>query len=255
MADVFVSWSGERSRNIAESLSRWLPNVLQGLEVWTSEHDITAGARWNIELAEQLDSTYFGILCLTPENLTSPWLIFEAGALSKAIKESRVAPYRFGLQTTDVAPPLSQFQGVDADEKGTLRMIMSIHQAIDSKLEPQQVEKQFEKWWPELAERLARTSGKVPEKVRSEREMLEELLELMRRTGSKELQNSLSRILDLPNVQSISILKWKRAGRESSEILLRIRVFEKKPLSELAEDEVIPNSIYGMTTDVVEVKS
>jgi hypothetical protein len=85
--------------------------------------------------------------------------------------------------------------------------------------------------------------------------MLEELLELMRRTGSKELQNSLSRILDLPNVQSISILKWKRAGRESSEILLRIRVFEKKPLSELAEDEVIPNSIYGMTTDVVEVKS
>jgi hypothetical protein len=255
MADVFVSWSGERSRQVAESLFRWLPKVLQNLDVWMSEHDITAGARWNLELAEQLDTTHFGILCLTPENLASPWLIFEAGALSKAIKESRVAPYRFDLSDAEVGPPLSQFQGVNADESGTLRMVMSIHQAINSTLKQHQVEETFQVFWPQLQEMLNRVSGDVTPAVRSEREMLEELLGLMRRTGGRELQAALSEILDLANVHSISIMKRQRPGRPSEDIILRVRVHHKIPLADVPEGEVIPATVYGMMTDVVEVKT
>ena len=36
-------------------------------------------------------------------------------------------------------------------------------------------------------------------------------------------------------------------------IILKVRVHKKIPLAELPEEEVIPSSIYGMTTDVVEV--
>jgi hypothetical protein len=255
MAQVFVSWSGERSKLVAVELTRWLPKVLQELkeEVWMSEHDISAGARWNHELAEQLSNTNFGVLCLTPENLGSPWLIFEAGALSKAIKEARVAPFRLDLRDADVGPPLSQFQGVDSDEAGTLRLVTSIHEAINSGLEKQQVYETFRAFWPQLQEKLSRISGNVPPTIRSEREILEELLDLMRRTGSRELETSLLAIINLSNVHSISVMGRQRPGEPMEGIILKVRVHRKIPLDELPEHEVIPSSVYGMMTDVIEV--
>ncbi|TXI19271.1 MAG: toll/interleukin-1 receptor domain-containing protein [Nitrosomonas sp.] len=255
MADVFVSWSGPRRKQVATALTGWLRDVIQSLDIWMSEQDITPGARWNHELATQLNSTQFGILCLTPDNLNSGWLIFEAGALSKAIEESSVVPYRFGLKDTDVGPPLSQFQGVDTDREGTLKLVMKIHEATMSKLAKERVEKAFEKYWPDLEKQLVRISKNMPEKIRSERDILEELLELMRRAGSKELQTSLSKILDLKNVHSISVLKKLRSeGQKCSEVKLKIHVYEKKAVSEIPEEEIIPSSVYGITTDVAEIK-
>ena len=101
-----------------------------------SDHDIQAGARWGSELGGELEASNFGILCLTPENLQSHWLTFEAGALSKAIKELRVAPYPFQLRASEVGPPLSQFQGVDANEEGTLKLILSINEALRKPCRP-----------------------------------------------------------------------------------------------------------------------
>ena len=105
---------------------------------------ISAGARWGQELSEQLETSNFGIVCLTPENLNSSWLIFEAGALSKAIRNSRVVPYRFGLKSVDVEPPMAQFQSVDADEEGTRTLVMSIHDSVETKLSPSQLEETFQ---------------------------------------------------------------------------------------------------------------
>ncbi len=120
---VFISWSGDRSKTIANALKPWLKDVFQGIGVWMSDHDIRAGARWSSALGGELEAAKFGIICLTPENLKSHWLTFEAGALSKSINESSVVPYRFQLRTADVGPPLSQFQGVDANEEGPVAQV------------------------------------------------------------------------------------------------------------------------------------
>lgn len=79
---VFLSWSGERSRAAASALSELLPDVMPALSPWMSEHDIAAGARWGHELAVRLEDAGFGVICLTPENIGVPWLLYEAGALS-----------------------------------------------------------------------------------------------------------------------------------------------------------------------------
>ena len=36
-----------------------------------------------MELANQLDKSEFGIICVTHEALQSPWVLFEAGALGQ----------------------------------------------------------------------------------------------------------------------------------------------------------------------------
>jgi hypothetical protein len=89
---VFISWSGERSRAVAEALWEWLPNVIQTVNPWVSLADIEKGARWSTEIASQLETCCVGLICLTPENLSAPWLLFEAGAISKTLDKAFVCP-------------------------------------------------------------------------------------------------------------------------------------------------------------------
>jgi len=250
---VFVSWSGERSKAIANGLKHWLSDVFQGLHVWMSDHDIQAGARWSSELGVELEESKFGIVCLTPENLDSHWLSFEAGALSKAIKESRVAPYRFQLRASDVGPPLSQFQGVDANEEGTLKLVLSINDAL-GKLLPDEAKarRAFERWWPDLQAILEKIPRTATQEIRSDRELLEEILEIVRRSGIRDLNNLLGRILLLPNVLGVEVAPRQVGGEITDRLALRVTVTKKLPLAQIPADQLIPPSIFGMPTDVVE---
>ena len=83
--NVFISWSGERSKHVALGLRDWLPAILQTAKPWMSESDIDKGARGVEEIGKALSDIEIGIVCLTPENLDSRWILFEAGALSKTL--------------------------------------------------------------------------------------------------------------------------------------------------------------------------
>ena len=99
---VFISWSGQLSKNIAILLSTWIEDVLQGVQTWISTDDIEKGSQWFGELNDQLNDIGVGILCLTPENLTAPWILFEAGSLSKGLSKSRICPFLANLQVKDL---------------------------------------------------------------------------------------------------------------------------------------------------------
>ena len=107
---VFISWSGSKSQHVAEALREWLPDVINSVEPFVSSEDIHAGARWQRELASQLDLSNFGIVCVTRENQAEPWLNFEAGALAKAVDVSRLIPLAIDLKPSDVELPLGEFQ-------------------------------------------------------------------------------------------------------------------------------------------------
>lgn len=90
---VFISWSGRRSHEVADTLAGWLKKVIQSVEPWVST-EMERGVKWLDVLGKSLDAHSAGILCVTPGNFMEPWLNFEAGALSKQIgDEVRVMPY------------------------------------------------------------------------------------------------------------------------------------------------------------------
>ena len=114
MTRTFISWSGEPSLTIARSLRDWLGNVINAANPWMSGEDIAAGALWSQEVSEALSATDIGVLCVTIRNQRSPWLNFEAGALAKALNQSRVIPYLVGLSAGELEGPLKQFQAAAA---------------------------------------------------------------------------------------------------------------------------------------------
>jgi hypothetical protein len=253
---IFLSWSGDSSEKIANALKGFLRDVFPTLGVWISEHDIQAGSRWGSELTSELEKSHFGIVCLTPENLASLWIAFEAGALSKAINKSRVVPYLFQLKAADLAPPLSQFLAVSADAIGTLRLVRSINDVFE-KFWPTDADltRHFKQWWPQLEESLSAIQKRKPREMRADREILEEILETVRSSGMRALQTSLGQVLALPNVKSIEIAKKQVAGQDTETLSFQIIVFKKQPLALLPPDQRIPSSICGMPTDVIEGQS
>jgi hypothetical protein len=179
---VFISWSGARSQAVAEALHEWLPNVIQAIEPWMSASDIEKGARWSADIALQLEEARVGIICLTADNLEAPWILFEAGALSKTIEKTFVCPFLFDVEPSDLKGPLVQFQATRAQRGDSKKLIHTINQALgDEALVDHKVEKAFDVWWPQLEERLRLVpKGNLIESHRSEREMIEEMLELIR---------------------------------------------------------------------------
>lgn len=153
---IFISWSGEQSRQIAEALRGWLPLVMQSLEPFLSSVDIRQGSRWGNEISSQLEGTNFGIVCLTPSNLEAPWIMFEAGALSKNAQESLIFTYLAdGVGMVDIAEPLKPFQATRADKEHTKKLVTDINAALKgAALKESQLNATFDKFWPDLEEKL-----------------------------------------------------------------------------------------------------
>jgi TIR domain len=185
--DVFISWSGERSKYVAECLRVWLKQVIQAIKPWLSSEDILAGARWNGEIATHLSRTKFGIICVTPENLDSAGLSFEAGALAKTIDERTfVCPYLVELEEIDPQHPLSQFQCKRTNKEGTYDLVRSIHSALrltntEIDLTEQQVKEAYDLWWPKLEEQLTRIPDQPVEQIEEEQpDAINEILVLVK---------------------------------------------------------------------------
>jgi hypothetical protein len=176
---VFISWSGHGSRELALALRDWLPAVIQNVEPFVSGKDIASGAVWQHEIAEQLEDSDFGIVCVTPSNQGTPWINFEAGALAKRLGQARVVPLALGMKVTDIEPPLGQFQAETVDSEGLSRVLSSINQALPDPLSDEILMRTATTWWPQLQERVESIDLDGDDEaveVRSERELLEEVL-------------------------------------------------------------------------------
>lgn len=186
---VFISWSGPRSRHVADSLRSWLPKVLQSLRPWMSDEDIAAGARWLPEIAGELSSAQVGVLCVTPENQSNPWLVFEAGALSKTLAQTFVCPMLFGMDPGQLSGPLAQFQAGKFDKTGVSRLIETMNTALgEHALLPADLHEVFEVWWPRLEARLQTIPELEGDRIapRATSDVLEEILALAREQLRRE---------------------------------------------------------------------
>ena len=185
--NVFLSWSGDRSRQLAEALREWLPLVLQTTRPWLSETDIDKGMRWADETTRVLAETGVGILCLTRDNLTSQWIHFEAGALSKTLDSSLVCALLLDVMPSDLTPPLSLFQHTRLTREDLTKLVRTLHRASASRsgtplLSDDQLREMVSVWWPKLQERVAAIAEAADPvgPVREDREVIDEILETVR---------------------------------------------------------------------------
>ena len=179
---IFASWSGDLSHGVAALLKTWLEDVLQGCSVWLSSENIEKGSVWFSDVADTLKDTSFGILCVSRHCATAPWLLFEAGALSKGLTSSRVSPLLIDITATDLMPPLSLLNATLPTQREMAKLVKSINNhSGDTRLSEDRLNRAFLRCWPEFEkgfEKLLKEATVTKHVVkRADRELLEEVVD------------------------------------------------------------------------------
>jgi hypothetical protein len=182
---VFISWSGELSKRVTRVWKDLVREAFDAVEPFMSEENIGAGERGLAKVANELSGTSFGIIVVTQENQASPWLNYEAGALSKDVDDEtvRVAPALVDFaRKSDVTGPLGQFQASLLNRDGVEYILLEIATVVG--VDESSIKKRFNHAWRgeyegKFAE--AKTAGEEPPPARrSNDEMLDEVLTIVR---------------------------------------------------------------------------
>lgn len=181
---VFISWSGELSRKIGDQLRDWIPNVIQSVDPYFTPSDTEKGTRWLSEISQELSDSKVGIFCVTQDNISNDWLLFEAGALSNVIGKTYVCPILFGIKPTDLAGPMRQFQATEFQKNDFRKLIDVINGRLPAgKISAKRLDTAFDTFWPIIEHSVGEILKSQPESnepIRSERDILEEILQLTR---------------------------------------------------------------------------
>lgn len=206
---VFLSWSGQRSKDVAKLLSDWLCCVIQVSRPWISTRDLDRGSLWFGEINDQLKDTSVGIICLTQENKTRPWILFEAGALAKGLSTSRVCTLLIDLDPKDIEDPLAQFNHTFPARESVLGLVKTLNGTLGANgLDNRILEQVFTTYWPQFEAQfkiiLSNTDAQPPSKPRPKEDVLGEILENTRTLNSRirriehETERLRMRELDMP---------------------------------------------------------
>ncbi len=153
---VFFSFSGVRGKAAADHLALWLRRIVQSVEPWISS-EIGKGERWLYKLNNQLEQNDVGIICLSEDDLKSPWILFEAGALSKS-KTAHICTFLLDNDPSDIALPLSQFQATIASKTDIRRLVHTMNDIAHSRgersLSERDLDELYDQLWPELKAKL-----------------------------------------------------------------------------------------------------
>ena len=157
---IFISWSKEKSSELAHSIDDFLKGMFRDkIASWISDENIVSGTRPMTEIKKALTTCDKGIFCLTKNNYESPWIMYEAGAMSmheSANNENAILTILFdNLKIEKVKDgPLGQYQlRIYSYEniKTFAKEINDILQTFDS---DELFKKQFDLNWNVLNEKV-----------------------------------------------------------------------------------------------------
>lgn len=145
---IFISWSGEFSKQIAESLKKWLPCLINTIDIFYSDADIEKGESWDDRILNELKTCNFGIMCMTSSNVGAPWIYFEAGALSNL--ENKVTAFLVDIEPQDLKDgSLSMFQATKFEKNDFYKLLKTINN-YDNKIKDETLKTTFEALWPSI---------------------------------------------------------------------------------------------------------
>ena len=159
---VFIAWSGTTSNRVAVAIRNWLRDLFPSVNTFLSSEDLPKGALWSAELSGQLSAAARGVIVLTRSNYEEPWILYEAGALSRSV----TAPSVWTLLVGDLAPdhllrsPLGQYQHTHINKSDMLKLAEDINNAIpQGKRTERELNRVFGDGWVRLEKEVVDAIG------------------------------------------------------------------------------------------------
>ncbi|MFJ5859670.1 LuxR C-terminal-related transcriptional regulator [Pseudarthrobacter oxydans] len=258
---IFISWSGEESKQVALLLKGWLKKLLQATEPWMSDEDIVPGTRWSQTIASELQASDFGIICVTQGNKDAQWINFEAGALSMAISETerKVVPLLIGFDNRGGLRqgPLSAFNALLFEREDMWKLVLTLNAELADSVDADDLGELFEILWPKLEERvesLREILDAAPAPAPpSQKEMLSEILSTVRQLQQAQVSqlNSMPLSSEHDFANSVRVFNAKVSVTDSGRALTERELAIASLAAEGASDREIANNL-GVSVRTVE---
>lgn len=165
---TFITWSGQLSHGVALELKKLLRLVFPTVDAFVSSEDIRKGEQWRVAVTDALAQSQRGIICLTPENYNQPWVLFEAGVLTRALQR----PVVYTVLIDDLEPstleghPLSQFQHTRLEHTDMRCLLKQINLEIREGCRTDaELDNIFGKTWPDMETAISKLVLTSPKKV------------------------------------------------------------------------------------------
>lgn len=166
MIKLFLAWSGDKGRLVAEALVKWLPEVIPDVKPWMSDRNIVDTV-WFNEIVTAINEAKAGIVCLTRENFDRPWILFEAGGLMVNCDKTAVFNLLLDVKAEELDGlnyPLFPCELYSFQKERVLSILKALNEMSDpsQRLKPEEVKKRFETHWKELESELNAISQNIP---------------------------------------------------------------------------------------------
>lgn len=141
---IFISWSGEFTKNFAINLKNVLEETVfsksdADVECFVSYDDIKSGEEWWKKIGKELKTCSVGIVCVSNENLYAPWIYYEAGSL--ASRGILAIPLLIGCRIDFLHESLSRRQAIEFEKQEKfIKMIKDINEHFGLPLKSSDVE-------------------------------------------------------------------------------------------------------------------
>ncbi|ODR27275.1 hypothetical protein BHQ19_02725 [Mycolicibacterium porcinum] len=226
-------------------LHGWLPAMFDNIDPWCSDTDIPAGSTWFGEIRERLDSSAYGIIVITTENVDKPWLNFEAGSLSKKLNEDkqRVTPLLVNFEQVNqlTGHPLAQYNAVLLNKDGMKRLCESI--ALSAGRNNANVALRFDQMWGQLEAQIAEAKSSVGPQLAPPEVSEPERLDVLT-TSIRSLEATVANLVRIAEIQSARAV-W------SPELGSRIREEVKEAVSRYREVRSVSGSVTDTDADLI----
>ena len=126
---IFFSWSGQPSEDVARFVKPWLMNNIfqeQEIEIFISKEDIELGSEWYSRVRDELVSCDLAVIFLTANNVNTPWLNFEAGAVAVGEQRRPVITFLIDVSVDNIKSPLKNYQPINASYENIKKLILDI---------------------------------------------------------------------------------------------------------------------------------
>ncbi len=153
MLSVFLIWSGKRSHEAAKILYEWLPKVIP-CRPWICDNDIV-DLTWLNQIVDNARSANAGIACITRENYSNPWILFEAGLIIGS-NGNGFYPLLLDMKPKELDGlnyPLYLYESYTFSKA----RVWEIVKALNKKINPpkKQLQQEFEHSWVKLKSKLS----------------------------------------------------------------------------------------------------
>jgi predicted nucleotide-binding protein len=145
---VFISWSGELARQVANALRDWLPQVLHPVQAWLATDDPAPGQPWSEEIKDLHAETSVVLVCCTRENLASSNLNDEIAALTAARR--LVIPVCVDVGVGELRGQIAGLSAVSLDAAGVGHLVRTLNSQLSEPVPARQLDAVLLLWIPEL---------------------------------------------------------------------------------------------------------